>query len=124
MKHFSTLEYSMSRLYSPDTPAFAFIILLKNNGDPGNNAMDDAISFRKKCLDLVNAAVIVIQVDDNTYVDPELASKPGFFFKYDGTPAIGAHVSKALQQVLTYKMHAYLCKTDPAPGSSPLDECE
>ena len=124
MDHFSTLKYSMSRLYTPNTPTFAFVILLKNDGDPGNNAMDDAISFREKCLDHVNAGVIVIQVDDNTYVDPKLASKSGFFFKYDGTPAIGAQVTKALQQVSTYKMHEYLCKTDPAPGSSPLNECE
>ena len=123
MKYFSSLEYSMSRLYTPNTPTFAFIVLLKNNGDPESNAMQDAIYFREKCLDHVNAAVIVIQVDDTTFVDPKLASKSEFFFKYDGTPAIGAHVTKALQQVLTYKMHEYLCKTDSAPGSNPSDEC-
>ena len=100
----------MSRLYTPNTPAFAFVILIKNNGTVANNkGMLDAILFRQTCLDPINAAVIVIQVDENSPVDSKLASRPEFFFKYDGTSAIQSHVTRALEQIKTYRMQKYVC---------------
>lgn len=95
----------MSKLYFPDTPALAFIVLMESN-----TAIEGTILFRKSCLDPTNAAVIVIQVDENSPVDPNLASKPEFFFKYDQVTDIGTSVTDALLEVAPYKVDGYKCK--------------
>ena len=106
------MEDSMAKLYTPDTPALAFIILLNSNGSSNGDGIPAAINFRQNCLDPVNVAVLVIQVDEDTPVDPNLASKPEFFFKYDGTTNIGVDVTNALMQVATYNMNGYSCNRD------------
>ena len=104
------MQYSMSKLYHPDTPALAFVILMNSN-----RGTEEAISFRKSCLDPANAAVIVVQMDENNAIDPDLASRPEFFFKYDGTTDIAAIINDALMKVDPYKIDGYTCERVELP---------
>ncbi|KAE9548018.1 hypothetical protein FO519_008767 [Halicephalobus sp. NKZ332] len=116
----ATMEFSMSKLYTPDTPAFAFIILLRSNGSlSGDDAMKEAIDFRQTCLDHINAAVIVIQVDQQTAVNPNLATTPELFFVYDRTNDIVAKVTNALMELSPYQMEEYGCKRSNSTNATP-----
>ncbi|KAE9548491.1 hypothetical protein FO519_008294 [Halicephalobus sp. NKZ332] len=122
---YATMEHSMSNLYTPDTPAFAFIVLLRSNGSLSDSSgIKDAIHFRKVCLDSINAAVIVIQVDEMVSVDPNLASRPEFFFKYDPAADIGSQVTRALVEVTKYNMRGYVCRRSKSVSdTNPPEKC-
>ena len=109
--------YSISRLYTPDAPALAFIILLSSGGSNGD-VINSAIRLRKNCLDPANIAVIVIQVDNDTTINHDLASKPDFFFVYPNSPNIGTDVTNALTNVTTYDIDKYTCER-VAPDTTP-----